>query len=239
MLIKLAWRNIWRNKRRTYITAASIVFAVLLAILMNSVKEGVLIRLQENVVSFYTGAIQVHQNGYWEEQSLNNSFVESDSLISKILEHPEVNQVIGRIESFALAASQDYTKGCMVVGIEPNKESHVTGLNEKVTKGSYLTENDQSVLLAEGLASYLKLGVGDTIVIIGQGYHGISAAGKYPIKGLLHFASPDLNKSMIYLSKSHAQYLFGAPKRLTALVLDIDQVDHAENIQQELSAMLS
>jgi len=238
MLLKLAWRNIWRNKRRTLITAGSIVFAVLLAILMNSVKEGVLVRLQENVVSFYSGAIQVHQNGYWDEQSLDNSFESNDSLKTTIENHPKVRNVIGRLESFALSASEKHTKGCLVVGIEPEKESLVTALDEKLSKGEYINADDISILIAEGLADYLKLGVGDTLVIIGQGYHGISAAGKFPIKGLLHFASPDLNKSIVYIPIAQAQYLFGAPERLTALVLDIEHISDAETIREELTGLL-
>jgi putative ABC transport system permease protein len=239
MLLKLAWRNIWRNKRRTFITAGSIVFAVLLAILLNSVKEGVLYKLQENVVSFYTGAIQVHQNGYWDEQSLDNSMAHNDSLISELKKHPDIKNVIGRIESFALAASEKHTKGCLVVGIEPENEPTVTALDKKVTGGSYITADDNGLLIAEDLARYLKLGVGDTLVLIGQGYHGASAAGKFYVKGILHFASPELNKSMVYLPIKLAQQLFDAQGRLTALVLDIDNVNDADRLEKELAALVT
>jgi putative ABC transport system permease protein len=239
MLLKLAWRNIWRNKRRTFITAGSIVFAVLLAILLNSVKEGVLYKLQENVVSFYTGAIQVHQKGYWDEQSLDNSMARNDSLISELIKHPDIKNVIGRLESFALAASEKHTKGCLVVGIEPENEPTVTALDKKVVGGSYITADDNGLLIAEDLARYLKLGVGDTLVLIGQGYHGTSAAGKFYVKGILHFASPELNKSMVYLPIKLAQQLFDAQGRLTALVLDIDNVNDADRLEKELAALVT
>lgn len=239
MLLKLAWRNIWRNKRRTLITAGSIVFAVLLAIFLNSLKEGILIKMQENVVSFYTGAIQVHQKGYWDEQSLDNSMAYNDSLISELELHPEINKVISRIESFALAASEKHTKGCLVVGFEPEKEPSVTSLDEKVLEGSYLTPNDEGLLVAEELAGYLKLGVGDTLVLIGQGYHGTSAAGKFHIKGLLHFASPELNRSMVYLPMPLAQELFGAHDRVTALVLDIDDINEADQLETDFATLLT
>ncbi|MEP4093769.1 FtsX-like permease family protein [Reichenbachiella sp.] len=239
MYLILAWRNIWRNKRRTFITMASIVFAVLLAILLNSVKEGVLIKMQENVVSFYSGAIQVHKNGYWDEKTLDNSMAYSDSLITQLVNHEEVNVAIGRLESYALAASEKYTKVCMVVGIEPENETLVTSLDKKVIAGDYIRSEDESVLLSEGLAEYLKLTVGDTLVIIGQGYHGVSAAGKYPIKGVIKFASPQLNKTMVYLPMKLAQQLFDATNRLTALVLDIDDVSDADRIEKELTLTTS
>ena len=239
MFFSLAWRNLWRNRKRTVITAASIVFAVLLAILLNSLKEGILVRLQENVVSFYTGAVQVHQSGYWDEKTLENTFEPSVDLIDKINNHEGVNKVIARLESFALAASGDYSKGCMVVGIDPVNEPAVTALDKKVIQGKYLEENSNGVLVGEGLAEYLRLGIGDTIVLIGQGYHGVSAAGKYPIDGLLKFASPELNKSLIYMTLPNAQHLYGAENRLTALVLSIDNINDAKLISSTLSNALN
>ncbi|MEO9964248.1 MAG: FtsX-like permease family protein [Reichenbachiella sp.] len=236
MYLKLAWRNIWRNKRRTFITMASIVFAVLLAILLNSVKEGVLIKMQENVVSFYTGAVQLHKAGYWDEKTLDNSMTYSDSLVAQVVNHPDVDAAIGRLESYALAASEKYTKVCMVVGIEPENETLVTSLDEKIVAGDYILSDDKGVLVSEGLAEYLKLTVGDTLVIIGQGYHGVSAAGKFPIRGLIRFASPQLNRTMVYLPMTLAQQLFGAPDRITALVLNVDDVSDADRIERELSS---
>ncbi|QCK15715.1 ABC transporter permease [Mangrovivirga cuniculi] len=239
MLLKLAWRNIWKNRKRTLISATSIVFAVVLATLMNSVTEGVLYKLQENVVSFYSGAVQVHKDGYWDDQSLDNSMMTNDTLINQLTSHEGINGVIQRLESFALSASEDHTRGCMVVGIEPENEPMVTGVDKKITKGEYLNKGDNQVLVAEGLAQYLGLDVGDTLVIIGQGYHGINAADKFPIKGLLHFASPDLNKRMVYLPIKLAQHLFGAPDRVTALVLAVDNVVEAEELEKELSRTVS
>ncbi|MGE0589916.1 MAG: ABC transporter permease [Cyclobacteriaceae bacterium] len=218
---------------------ASIVFAVLLAILLDSVKEGMLFKLQENVVSFYSGAVQVHKKGYWDEKTLDNTFASNDSLLIKVNASSGVRSAVARLESFALAASDHYTRGCMIVGIEPDEEVKVTSLDEKISDGEYLSKEDHSVLLAQGLAEYLRLNVGDTLVIIGQGYHGVSAAGKYPIKGLLKFASPDLNKSIVYLPLRLAQQLFGAPNLVTALVLDIENVNDAELIERNLNQTLS
>ena len=218
---------------------ASIIFAVLLAILLNSVKEGILFKMQENVVSFYTGAVQVHKDGYWDEQNLDYTFEHDPALIQQLKTEEGVEEVIARMESFALAASDNYTKVCMVVGIEPEKEPAVTSLDNKIVKGEYLKEGDQGILVSQGLAEYLRLDVGDTLVLIGQGYHGVSAAGKFAIKGLLKFASPDLNKTMVYLPIRVAQHLFGAEGRYTALIMDIENVNDAEKIRQNVAGAVS
>lgn len=238
MIVKLAWRNIWRNRRRTYITMASIVFAVVLAILLNSLKEGILFRMQENVVSVYTGAIQVHKKGYWDEQTLDNTMAHDSTAMNTLRKHPSVLELAGRLESFMLAASGKHTKACMVVGIEPGQESSVTALDKKVVSGTYIHENDEGVMISEGLAEYLKLAVGDTLVLIGQGYRGVSAAAKYPVKALVRFASPELNRRMVYLPLQQAQYLFGAPGRMTALVLNIVNINHADRVEWELRQTL-
>lgn len=236
MLIKLAWRNLWRNRRRTFITMASIIFAVLLAILLNSVKEGVLERMQENVVGFYTGAVQLHQQGYWDDKTIDQTFVLSDSLVQILQAQEDVMAVVPRLESFALAASDEYSKGCMVVGFDPQSEPLVTRLDEKLVQGQYLAKEDRAVLLSTGLAEYLKLEVGDTLVLIGQGYHGVSAAGKYPVQGLLDFASPELNRQMVYLPLTEAQWLFGADQRATALVLELRDISQSSAVAQTLEA---
>lgn len=220
-LLKLAWKNMWRNRSRTLITMASVLFAVILSVLASSLKEGIFDNLVKNVVSFYTGYLQVHKTGYWDEQILDNSFEASSSTQQKIFRNNNVKGVAARLESFALASSADITKGCLVVGIDPEKEDRITALKQKVTGGEYLSANDRSVLIAEGLANRLQLHLHDTIVLIGQGYHGATAAGKFPVKGILKFGSPDLNDKALFMSLTTAQDFYSAEGMVTSYVLSL------------------
>lgn len=219
--LKIAWRNLWRNRRRTLITSASISFAVLISVAMSALQEGVYEKMVENVVGFYTGYIQVHADGYWDEPILDNTFERDENIAQTILKVKGVEASSPRIESFALASSSELTEPCQVVGIDPEKEELLTGLQDKVVEGSYLKVNEAGSLLAKGLAEELELGVGDTLLLIGQGYHGVNAAGKYPIRGLLSFGSPELNKQMVYLSLDEAQDFYGAYQRLTSYALKV------------------
>lgn len=238
MLFKLAWRNIWRNQRRTLITIASILFAVLFASFMESLQKGAWNNMIGNVVNYYFGFVQVHQKGYWEEQLLDKSFTAHDSLLNLIRETPGVDAVVPRIESFALAASEESTSGAMVVGTIPDTENSMTQLKDRLTKGQYLQAHDKAVLLGEGLAEKLHLEVGDTLVLISQGYHGANAAGKYPIKGFVKFGSPDLNKQMVVLPLLEAQQFYAAPEQLTSLALKISQQDDIKKIVRHLEGQL-
>jgi ABC-type lipoprotein release transport system permease subunit len=125
----LAWRNIWRNKRRTLISAASVAFAVLFSISMSSLQKGGWDRMLNNVVSFYFGYAQIHAKGYWDEQTIDRSI----ELIPDQLAQWE--KAIGgyklrpRLESFALASTGPATMGIMISGVDPEggKPTHQAG----------------------------------------------------------------------------------------------------------------
>ena len=219
MYFKLAWRNLWRNRRRTLITLGSIFFAVILSTLMMSLKEGIYVNMIDAMVGDFTGYAQVHQQGYWEDKTLDNSLALSDSLEQALQKIKGLNGYVPRLESFALAASEEITKGAMVVGVDPEKEKLHTALQDRVTAGGYLAAEDKAVLVGTGLAEYLQIGVEDTLVLLGQGYHGTTAAGKYPVKGLVKFGSPELSKQLVFLPIQEGQWLYGAEDRYTALVL--------------------
>lgn len=218
-LLKLAWKNMWRNRNRTAISIAAIFFAVILSIVTSSLQDGVFDNLVKNVVNFYSGYIQVHKLGYWDERILDNTFEGTAELESKILQNQNVLSVAPRLESFALASSEELTKGCLVIGISPQKENSITGMQGKIIQGKYLNEHDDQILLSQGLSRRLNLKLNDTIVLISQGYHGATAAGKYRIKGIIKFGSPDLNDQTLFLSLPEAQKLYSAEGMLTSYVL--------------------
>ena len=238
MLFRLAWRNIWRNKRRTAITAASILFAVLFATFMESIQKGAWDHMINSVVNYYYGYVQVHQKGYWDEQTIDKAFPLADSLMQLQEKVPEIRQVLPRIESFALASTGEHTSGVMGIGIDPQRENAMTNLRDRISEGKYFEDNEEAALVAEGVAENLGLSLGDTIVLISQGYHGVNAAGKYPIKGMVNFGSPELNKQMVYLPLPVAQYFYGAEGLATSLALKIDGQDDIRPVMKALDRKL-
>jgi putative ABC transport system permease protein len=224
-IIKLAWKNLWRNRSRTLISVAAVFFAVVLSTIAESLKQGVFENLVKNVVSFYTGYIQVHKMGYQQEQLLDNSF-EEDSRIKDVIKSSNNIRVLApRLEGFALASSEALTKGCLIIGVEPALENEITGLKARLVSGIYLNNRDTGVMVSEGLAKRLKISLQDTVVLIGQGYHGATAAGKYPVKGLLRFGSPQLNDKLLYMPLPVAQEFFSAQQFITSYVLSL----HSDN----------
>ena len=238
MNLKLAWRNLWRNKRRSMITIASIAFAVFFACLMMSMQLGSYSKMIENAVSFQTGYLQVQDSAYWQEKTLDNTFVSGDSLLSEIEKPEGISIVVPRLQSFALASYRSQTKGVMVIGMDPEREDRMTRAKSKLVRGTYLDRDDKGVLVSEGLASYLGVDAGDTLVMISQGYHGINAAGKYAIQGIVKFPSPEMNNQLVYMPLAEAQWFYGAENRLTALALMVEEPEQVAQVSQQLRASL-
>ncbi len=238
MYFKLAWRNIWRNKRRTWITVAAIGFAVFFSSFMKSAQLGSYERMIDNVARFFTGYAQVHALGYWDDKTLDFSFEANEDLIHTVRKSAHVEVAAPRIESFALASFVNQTKGSLVLGIDPEAENQLTKLKSKLVAGDYLEADDKAVLIGEGLASYLKMDVGDTLVMISTGFHGVNAAGKYVVKGLVKFPTPDMNNQIIYLPLREAQWFYGAENRLTNIAMIVDQVDNTNMVVDKLKSEL-
>lgn len=217
--IIIAWRNLWRKPWRTVITSGSIFFGVLLAAFMTSMQYGSYESMISNVVKFYSGYMQIFTEEYHENKTINNTFVLTDSLKSIIDNDIGVTQYTKRLEYFSLASSNELTKGSVIIGVDPDGEDKVTGLKKWIKEGSYLQNGVPGILVAIELAKYLKVGVGDSIVLYGQGFHGVMAAGVYPVSGILEFPSPKLNKQFIYMTLLACQELFSAPGRISSLVL--------------------
>lgn len=240
MLLKLAWLNIWRNKRRTSITATSVFFAVLLAIIFRSLTDGIYDNMIHNVVSYSSGYLQVHQKGYWVEQSIDNTFEEDEQLFQKLINNPNVIHLMPRLRTFALASSADKTKGVLILGIDPSKEKEVNNLHEKIIDGQYIeTINDNAVVLGEGLAKQLKLMVNDTLVLLGQGYHASSAAAKFRVQGLVKLGAIELNNNMVYMPLEQLQNMHGAKNRLSSISVMLDGKTHLEELKQSLEESIN
>ena len=238
MLLKLAWRNIWRNKRRTLITVASILFAVLFSIFMNAFQKGAWVRMLDNIVNYYYGYAQIHQKGYWEEKTINDALELNEELWQLPSNIEGLEQIIPRLETFALLSSGEHTSGMMIVGTNPKAEDQLTQLKSRLTEGVYFEKSDKALLIAGGVKEVLKVSLGDTLVILTQGYHGVNAAGKYPIKGIVHFASPDLNKRMVYLPLEETQDLLGASSMAPSFALRLNERDDLESVMEQLQTQL-
>lgn len=234
-MVKLAWRNIWRNRSRSIITIAAVGFSVFFALFMRSFQLGTYQNMIDEVMGSYFGYIQVHGKGYWDEQTLENSFEDSDSLRLMFTRQDGVENAIGRLEAFSLVSNGNITRGGLIMGIDPTNELKGLQLEERVTDGQFLDPNEHSVVVGKELAEYLKVGAGDTLFFIGQGYHAQSAYGRYPIRGVVNLRNPSLNRTLVMMPLAEAQWMFACPGRLTTYALDVEKTANYKQIAKTFS----
>ncbi len=113
-----------------------------------------------------------------------------------------------------------------VVGIDPQKEEAMTGLKERLVSGAFLTNSDTGMLLAEGLARRMKIGIGDSLILYGSGYHGHIAAAALTVHGIVKLPLPQMNNQLAFLELKNAQFIYAAPGLITSLSIMIDNIAH-------------
>lgn len=286
----IAWRNLWRNRRRTLITVASVLFAVFFALVMRSLQLGTYSHMFRNVIESYTGYIQIQHEDFWDSKTIDNLFGYTPELEQKIMDDANAVATVPRLESFALASSGTLTKGVLVMGIDPEKEAFLSNVRSRIVSyrlddnsiqklmsselpgkykeklgqfrgksyssrpavmldlgitdedssvmqiiakhasfsSGYISSGEHGVLVGNRLASYLKISVGDTLVLLGQGYHGTTAAGKFRVNGIVILPTPDLDNKIVYLPVDISQELYNAPGMLTSLAVSIKDHDDSE-----------
>jgi len=219
--MKLCWRNIWRNRRRALITMASVFVAVFFSVLMNSFSTGMWDKMVDNTLRTQTGHIQIHGKGYWDDKVIDNFMWMDAATISQIENISGIENVSPRVETFAMAASATHSKGIAVIGVSPEKETQKSNLPSHLINGDYLSETDDGILIGAGLAKYLEVSVGDTLALIGQGYHGSSAAGLFPIRGILKMITVEMDNSMAYITLPAAQYFIDMPDGYSGILISV------------------
>ena len=237
-MLTFAWRNIWRNRRRAAITMASVFFAVFACTLLNSTVSGLWEKMRDDMLRTQTGHIQIHQQGYWDDKVIDNFMTVDKAAIAKLEAMENIENVSPRVEITAMASYGTLSKGIAVTGISPQKEKEKSNLPIRVAKGNYLSETDDGILIGEGLADYLTVDVGDTLAFIGQGYHGASAAGLFPIRGLLKLPSIEMSNSVAYMTLPAAQNFIDMPNGYSGILIAIKDDNLLNSTMEAISSQL-
>lgn len=299
-IVKIAWRNLWRNKRRTIITAASIFFAVFFAMVMRSFQLGTYEHMIKQSIESYAGYLQVQQSDYSDDPSIDNVFESSPELLDEISAVPNVKVAVPRVESGALASTGNLSKGVMIAGISPAKEKFMSNPEQKLVRyritsftlqqlkaqpsfpedvfeklkqnintsflnesnlidnleltdatvihlilknavihSAYLQQNDDGVLVSDRLSKYLKVTVGDSLILMGQGYQGVSAAGVFPIRGIIKVPAPDLDNKLVYMTIDKAGEFLGLNGQITSIAINLKNTDKMLATEAELSNLMN
>jgi len=238
MILKIAWRNIYRNKKRSLITITSIFAALFLIILMRALQFGFYDKLIETVVESYAGYVEVHADGFWDNQNLDNSMEVDQSLINDIKSVEGVDNIVQRLQTFSLISMGNKTKGGVINGINISDEQKITDWNKKMISGTFKIGKNE-IIIGKGIAEYFDVRENDTLILYGQGYRGMMAAGKYPVKGVIDLKNPNLNKLGVFMTIESARNYVSSNEISTHIIVDKKQYYDEEKIANDLNQVLS
>ncbi|MCP2519646.1 FtsX-like permease family protein [Candidatus Aminicenantes bacterium AC-708-M15] len=217
-MFKIAWRNIWRNKRRTLLTVGAILFSVFLLSSMGSMQEGTYANMLENATKVWDGKLRIFAKGYFQRESLSKSFYVTEEL-KKLLNLFKINWA-ERVDGFALVSYKDKTYGASVTGINIQREKNTTFIHSKIIKGRFLESGEKGIaVIGDKLADNLKVKIGDEIAVIAQGKDGSIGAKLFKIIGIFRSQILELDRSKILINIEDADELFSMYGSVTTVVI--------------------
>lgn len=237
--LRLAWRNVFRNPRRSWITIAAIVAGLATLIFLWAFVDGVNSQMVENSTRYLSGDVQLHRAGYHDDQTLDLLLDGAERRDRELAALPDVAAVARRLEGSALMSSGDQSRGVMVVGIDVAHETQVTTIDRTLSRGRFLTPTDaDAVVLGRLAASALKVDVGGEVVLVTQAADGSIGANRYRVVGIFDTRMDAIDGVYIFLPLVAAQELYAAQDQVTSLVIRLKDRNVTSAFVSQLEAAL-
>lgn len=242
MNAKMAWRNIWRNTRRSILTIMAVAFATVLLVFMLSWQFGSYEIMIRSAVRVHTGHLQVQEKTYNDKKTMRKVVADPDIVARQIASLAGIAAYAYRANAFALVSSEAQgqshgrTYGAAVIGIQPDAEAGVSTIRHLVREGEYLEEDDtNTALVGRLLAKNLNAGPGDELIILGQGRDGSVAASAVTIKGIFSSGEDQLDRNTLFIPLMFFQDVFAMRGAVHEVVILADSLNDVESIEKRLS----
>ncbi len=236
---RLAWRNIWRQKRRTWLTALAMIFSNVLLVFMISLQFGSYEMMINNTLGLLSGQVQVQRAGYLEEQKMRQVVDNVDELASNIRKRFPEASVAARASAFVLVSSAERSFATQVMGVEPAHEPGVSSIPGLVAQGRYLIAPDAAeIVIGRVMARNLKVIVGDELTFLGSGRDSSIAAGVVRVVGIFDSGSQDLDRSLAELPLGYFQDIFMMHDGGHTIALAFDKLSAVPEVIEPLSVVI-
>ncbi len=238
ILFRVAWRNLWRNTRRTIITMFSMAFGLSFMIVSHALMTGMADQMVYFATALNTGHIQLHQESYLEKRSIYTS-IDDPSPILKKLDSLEIGHSSVRAFSTALISSGPRSTGAALMGIDPVAERQVTDLYKHLGSGNFLVPNEHGkVVLGKHLAEKLNIGPGEEIILLAQAADGSLGNEIYTVKGVLNSVGAMLDRTGVIMSLADLDLLLSLEGRVHEIAVRLDKPDLLEETATNIKASL-
>jgi ABC-type lipoprotein release transport system permease subunit len=241
LYLRLAWRNIWRHRRRTIIIMAAMGLSLGLMFWYDGLIDGFNNAIYGNAIRVLGGNIQIHAAGYREKIDSNPLLPLPDdtAAVQAALAQPGVISATRRITTGGMLTNREGAFAVSIIGIDAGAEAPVSLIAEHISAGRWLNDGDQdTVLIGKGLADVMDLQVGDRITMVGTDVHKQSRQRTMTVAGIYDIGLPTTEKKMLYISLAEAQDLFGLRGQSTEVVVNLEKLGPEAQIVAALTPML-
>ncbi len=242
MQIQIAWRNIWRNPRRTIIMLTAMIIGIWSMIFLGGLMRGMMVGMINNGISTLTGDIQIHAKGYRDDPCLEYfmpDLKKIEKILNKIL--PQKSRYTYRIRVNAIAANARHSTGVTIVGIFPVKEARVSFIGpDAVVQGRYLVSgNNNGILIGRAMAEKFGTKIGNKIILMSEDVNHEIASKAFRIKGIFQAEMQSTEKHFVFVTNSSARRMLKLAKGASEISIILPDHNKDRKIVSDLRQTLS
>ena len=241
MDLQIAWRNIWRNPRRTTVILIAVVIGVWSMIFLGALMRGIIRGMIHNGITTLTGHIQIHQQQYPDDPSIDNS-IDDPAAITQVLEQqlPDGSHWATRVRVNAIASNARHNASVTLVGIDPPKEKSLSFIGSAVTQGRYLEADDtNAILVGRALTKRFETKPGRKLILMTQDNTGQIASKAFRIAGIFQAEMESTEKSYLFITRKAAQNMLKMGPAVSEISILLPSPDQASQTAQRLDTQLA
>jgi len=238
MLIRIAWRNLWRNKRRSFIMLISITIGVVSLILLDSLSMGFVYQMLNNQIGAHVGHIQIHARGYQDNPVLENT-IDDPQRVDKVIKNiPHIQYYSKRLITYGLVSSSYNSSGVSIVGVEYDKEPFITTIKQSVKEGRYLSGQLREIVISKRLAEKLDVTLGDKVVTMASRVDGSVGSEVYRVVGIYETFNSEFDKTHVFIPLKTAQNMLAVGQAVSEVVIKIDDLELLDQVKAQIATQL-
>jgi len=239
LVLRLAWRNLWRHPKRTWLTTGAMMFSNTLLVFMISLEFGMYDLMIDNTLQLFTGHMQIQAPGYQDEQKMRQTVPEIVPLAESLRASLATDRVAARATGFSLVSSKDRTYGIAVVGVEPDYEARVSTVPGLIEAGRYLQGwQAEEIVIGRPLARNLQVGLGDELTILGSGLDGSFAAAVVNVVGVFDSGMADFDRNIAEIPLGLFQDVYSMDGSGHQVVISAPTMDDVDALYAQVESLL-
>lgn len=236
---RLAWRNLWRRKRRTWLTVGAMVFSNVLLVFMISLQLGMYGLMIENSLEAQTGHLQVQAPGYKDDHKIRQVVPSIQKLAEDLRQGLATDRVAARASAFALVSSAERSYGLEITGVEPEFEALISSLPGLIEEGIFLSDPTAGqMVIGRTLARNLRVGVGEELTLIGSGRDGSIAAAIVDVVGIFESGMSEVDRSFAEVPLDFFQDTFAMGDAGHAVVIMAPSLVQVSGMRSRVQSLL-